>query len=300
MTNGFLIYFAVILSILFLPERFWDYWWGKWRFLPQSKGLFFKEKSAGEKLLQLLPELELNIALGKSVGIKLPEYKFFTELIDALLESNRRLGIGIKVVLLEVRRNLVVDLQFERKFIDQTIEANAQFVVIGATTWLFIFFSSQLADLPLDYSVLFFIVLIQISGLFVFNWLLSQLKRRTFGSYDQVISRLYFFAALSELGLSFSQVLKDSRVLDEENWKNRLFMPCATRLSDLIERWKANGVSPAAGAREIIQELWHLKEVSFARFLKHLELLKFTVLSAFFLPAYFLYLYSIFQFFMEQ
>ncbi len=301
MTNAFMIYFVVILSILFLPERVWEFFWQKLSFRFERRNLFAKEKSAGEELLQAIPELEASLSVGmKMSGLKLPEYKFFTSLIYILLENNRRLGIGLKNVLGELKQNLILDLQFEGKLLDHTLGANAQFLVIALTTWFFIFFSSQLADLPLDSFILLLIILVQLSGIFVFNFLLKLIKKRTFNKFNQAISRLYLFGGLSEIGLSFGQVLEESKVMASENWSHRLFLPCARRLSGLVARWKETGLSPVSGSREIIGELWHLKEVSFVRFLKHLDLLKFVILAGFFLPAYFLYLYSIFQFFMEQ
>ena len=97
-----------------------------------------------------------------------------------------------------------------------------------------------------------------------------------------------------------SQTLSESQVLEGDLMIHKLFLPCASRIMNLVNRWKANGISPKTEVAEIIQELWHIKEVNFERFLKHLDILKFIVLAFFFLPAYFFYLYSIFQFFMEQ
>ena len=71
-------------------------------------------------------------------------------------------------------------------------------------------------------------------------------------------------------------------------------------MKKLISRLKETGLSPRDEAREIIFEIWHLQEENFAKFTRIVQVLKFTTLVFFFLPAYFLYLYSIFKFFMDQ
>lgn len=301
MTISFLIYLVSIVSILYLPERIWDFLWQFFDLKWEKKVIFGKEKKRGQELLGLLPEVEMGLLTGKkSMPMHLPEYKFFTGLIYILLDNNRRLGMALRGVFHELRQNLALDLQFEGKLQDHSLGANAQFLAIALTTWAFILFSSQLAEVPLNHFILLFIFLLQASGIVLFNVLLKWLKRRTFNKFNRAISGLYLFGGLAEIGLSFGEVLRESQVMHSETWNHPPFLPCARRLSDLVARWKDKGASPLSGIREITGELWHLKEVSFVRFLKHLDLLKFAILSGFFLPAYFLYLYSIFQFFMEQ
>ena len=157
-----------------------------------------------------------------------------------------------------------------------------------------------MADIPLSFNQLIIIFLIQILGVTIFNMSLKKLKVYTFNKFSKAIERLYLFVSLVEVGMPVSQTLSESQVLEGDLMIHKLFLPCASRLMNLVNRWKANGISPKTEVAEIIQELWHIKEVNFERFLKHLDILKFIVLAFFFLPAYFFYLYSIFQFFMEQ
>ncbi len=74
----------------------------------------------------------------------------------------------------------------------------------------------------------------------------------------------------------------------------------ALRTKKLIDRMKETGLSPKEEAQEILDGLWHFQGEMFEKFTKKVQLLKFCILAFFFLPAYFLYLVSIFQFFMEQ
>ena len=301
------VYFLVLTSILLLPDGIWDKLWaiGERTFAYLKKleehYAFLPEFSYGEKLLGIMPNIEAKMSMGlKTITFELPQYKFYTGLLFNLLEIHRRLGVSLKSILPELRGNLIKDVQFEKKLRENIFGGNIQFLVITITTWCFIFLSSKLAELPLKTSNLVLILFMQLSGVFVFNSALKQLKSRTFAKFNQAIERLYLFTSLAEVGLPVSQTLLESKVLEGHLVEHKLFSPCASRLTTLVNRWKENGISPKIEASEVTLELWHLKEMGFGRFLKHLELLKFTILAFFFLPAYFLYLYSIFQFFMEQ
>jgi hypothetical protein len=300
MMTKIFIYFALVSSILFLPESIWEKFWSlSERFLSFIRS--FKKKDPGENLLEFFPGLEAKLAMGmKTTTFQIPQYKFYTGLLLELLGFHQKRGISLKQILPELRGNLTKDLQFEKKLKGSILGGNLQFLVIFMTTWGFIFLSSLMADLPLKISSLFIIFTFQTTGLLVFNLFLKRIKNKIFLKFDQAIERLYLFVSLVEVGLPVGQVLAESKVLEGDLVKHQAFSPCASRLMTLVNRWKENGISPKTEAAEIIRDLWHLKESSFERFLKHLDLLKFTVLAFFFLPAYFFHLYSIFQFFMEQ
>lgn len=306
MTNIFL-YFSFFLTILILPERIWEKIWTRSnQFYLQLKtnyqtSKFNRSKFSGDKLLEFMPKLEAQLGMGiKTSSIEIPQYKFYTGFLHQLLFIHQKRGISLKAIVPELRGNLIKDLQFERKLKSNVLGGNFQFLGITVTTWGFILFSSSMAEIPLNPIHLFVICSLQILGVIVFNAFLTRIKKYLFNKFDQAIERLYLFVSLIEIGMPVGQILAESKVLEGDLMHNKVFSPCASRLVSLVKRWSENGLSPKIEATEIIKELWHLKEVCFERFLKHLDQLKFTVLAFFFLPAYFFYLYSIFQFFMEQ
>jgi hypothetical protein len=267
----------------------------------EGKNPFKKEQIQGEKLLIMFPEIEAKLALGvKTTSMELPQYKFYTTLLFDLLQVHRKLGISLKQILPELRQNLIKDLQFESKIKSLMLGGNLQFLVITVTTWAFILLSSTLAELPLNYTNLSIILMIQITAIVIFNGALSQMKKLIFLKFNQSIEGLYMFVSLVEIGLPVGQVLLESKVLEGDLVRHKKFSQIATRLETLINRWKENGISPKIEAGEVIKELWHIKEVAFDKFLKQVDILKFLVLAFFFLPAYFFYLYSIFRFFIES
>ena len=307
MMTKILLYFIGLALILFLPDRIWEKLREKglcfFEYLKaqEKRNPFKKEQIAGEELLILFPEIEAKLALGiKTTSIELPRYKFYTTLLFELLQVHRKLGISLKQILPELRQNLIKDLHFEKKMMSSILGGNLQFLVITITTWGFIFLSSALAELPLDYLILLIILGIQIFAILFFNGVLSQMKKRIFVKFNQSIESLYLFVSLVEIGIPIGQVLAESKVLDSDLGKHKKFSQVNNRLETLINRWKDNGISPKMESAEIIKEVWHLKEENFEAFIKQVDTLKFIVLAGFFLPAYFFYLYSIFKFFMAS
>ncbi len=306
MMTKILIYSLSLTALVFLPDRIWEKLWRKgvsiYDHLKKCEGHnpFRREQIEGEKLLVMFPDIEAKLSLGiKTTTMELPRYKFYTTLLFDLLQVHRKLGISLKLILPELRQNLIKDLQFESKMSGSVIGGNLQFLVISLTTWGFIFLSSALAELPLDFIILFVILCMQIVAIFVFNGILSLLKKQIFMKFNQAIEGLYMFVSLVEIGLPVSQVLSESKVMEGDLVRHKKFTQVKNRLETLINRWKDNGISPKVESAEIIKEVWHLKEVNFEVFLKQADILKFMVLAFFFLPAYFIYLYSIFKFFLE-
>lgn len=307
MITKILIYSLSLTTLLFLPDRIWEKLWQKglsfYKYLRtfEEKNPFKREQTQGEKLLVMFPDIEAKISLGiKTTSLELPRYKFYTGLLFDLLLVHQKQGISLKQILPELRQNLIKDLQFESKMTGSVLGGNLQFFVITLTTWGFIFFSSALAELPLDLFTLLLIFTMQVTALFVFNGILSLMKKRIFEKFNQSIESLYLFVGLVEIGLPVGQVLAESKILSCGPGKHKKFSQVSSRLEALIKRWKDNGISPRIESGEIIKEVWHLKQVSFDAFLKQVDMLKFVVLAFFFLPAYFFYLYSIFKFFLES
>ena len=300
-------YIILVLTVVMLPEKAWNWALGRggrllsWVNEGQKKWPFIGVKKRGQDLLIAFADCESKVSLGIKILPKvLPQYKFYTNLLEVLFENYRRLGIGIKKILPEVRAGLIKDLQFEKKIFDETISGLLQFMIIAVTTWSFVFLSSRLAQIPISWSIIFLMVVLQIGGVFVFFYLLNLIKKRIFLKFTRAIEELYLFSSLLDIGLPLNEILSRSGILYGSLAKYKSFEVISKRMNQLVSRLKESGLSPKQESQEIIREIWHLQEESFVKFTKIVQVLKFSILVFFFLPAYFLYLYSIFKFFMEQ
>lgn len=300
-------YGLLFFTLAKIPDKTWDI---LLRIGPLSLAFIETKKSRwpligeadrGKKLLVTMSECEAKISLGiKILPSHIPKYKFYTSLLEQLFLAHRTLGIGIKKCFPEIRSALIRDLQFEKKLLDELISGFLQILVIGATTWSFVFLSSHIADIPLSKKTLYAMLALQMGGIFLFLAMVKKLKKKTFFKFSKAIEELYLFRSLIEIGLPLNDILKRSQILTGSFMSFKLFMKLSERLKKLVERLKETGMSPRDETQEIILEIWHLQEEKFHQFTKIVQILKFSILVFFFLPAYFLYLYSIFQFFMEQ
>lgn len=301
------LYLSVLFTLFWVPDKFWDkvllsYQNVVKNFVILKKRLpLLGEIYRGEELLLSLTEYEARIALGiKILSADIPKFKFYTELLEQLFLNHRKLGIGIKKFLPELRLALINDLQFEKKILEETASSFLQFLVIATTTWSFVFLSKILVHIPLYFHTVFGMIILQMGGTFLFFKLLHFFKKRKFASFSSAIEEMYLFTTLMDIGLPLNEVLLRSAILQGSLIKDKRFNNLGARIKKLINRMKETGLSPKEESNEIIKELWHLQNVYFIKFTKLVQVLKFCILTFFFLPAYFLYLSSIFQFFMEQ
>ncbi len=300
-------YGLLLVSLSKLPETFWDVilatkdgtleFWTKEKKKRSLRGGIHQ----GEALLLTLQEAESKITLGiKILPNTLTKYKFYTDLLEQLFESHRKMGIAIKKFIPEIRRAVTNDLKFERKIFDECLGGVLQFIVIAATTWSFVFLANALINIPTQKSIFLLMFGMQIAGILVFFQTLNWLKKKMFFPFAHALKELYLFNTLMEVGVPLNEVLTRSQILEGGLVKEAQFSNEATRMKKLIERLKETGLSPREEALELIGQVWHLQEENFQKFTKKVQVLKFGILAFFFLPAYFLFMVSIFKFFMEQ
>lgn len=300
-------YALLLFTIAKLPDKMWDYLLELSLILPKKlkshrKNLpLIAEIDRGQELLANFSKCEAQISLGaKILPDFLPKYKFYTELLEQLFFFNRNLGIKIKKFFPEIRKGLINDLQFEKKVLDEVMAAILQFLVIALTTWSFVFLSSLIAQISLSKSISLLMILLQIMGIVIFFFILKKIKKNMFVKFNKSIEELYLFNSFLEIGLPINEIISRSKICDGSIVSFKIFENLSDRVKKLIIRLKETGLSPRDEVQEIIGEIWHLQGEYFKKFTKIVQILKFSILIFFFLPAYFLYLYSIFKFFMEQ
>lgn len=300
-------YGLLVFTLIKLPEKYWDLLLTRCSYvltlfsIIKKKLPFYGEICLGEDLLLGLQECEAKVIFGLKILPKhLAKYKFYTDLLEQLFDSHRKMGIGVKKFIPEIRFALIGDIKFERKILSECIGAFLQFLIITLTTWSFVILSSSLVNIPLNLTIVFFMMLLQVAGLFLFFYLLKYLKTKKFNKFNHAFKEIYLFSTFLDVGIPLNDVLERSEILTGSFMIHKAFNHLSTRTRKLIDRLKATGLSPKDEVHEIIQGLWYLQEETFIKFTKIIQVIKFGILAFFFLPAYFLYLYSIFQFFMEQ
>lgn len=260
-----------------------------------------KREDAALVILNNFSSLEQSVKYGKfDLRIELPKYKFFTDLILELLQLHKKLGINLSLYLPKIRLELQRDHRFEKKLHELMLNCIWQFLIIISVTWGFISFSSMMIAVFPSGKVISSILFLQMLGAIVFFYMKVFLYKKTFAELEQIIEKFYKFLSLVDVGIPISKILEYSQINALGKVKQKDLRSYAQRVHSLLTYWQQNGHSPKNEMTEILEDVWALKESLFEAFLKKLEVLKFIVLALFYLPAYFLYLFSIFQFFMEQ
>ena len=216
----FFSYSLLLFGLFKLPERFWDFFLhGHLRIITvlreKKQALpFLGEIYRGEDLMVAFLDCEAKISLGlKILPNYLPRYKFYTDLLEHLFEAHRKMGIGIKKFIPEIRGALVRDLQFEKKVLSEFFGGLLQFLVVSTTTWSFVFLSSSLVEIPLDKKIIVLMALLQIIGVATFYFGLRLIKQKFFTKFSRSIEELYLFTSLLEVGLPLNEILERSGIM---------------------------------------------------------------------------------------
>lgn len=303
----FIFYGILILFWCFLPDKFWSNLVNLLdRISDFVKNLrtrlpWLKLISNGQDLLLALSECESRLQMGvKILPQMLPQFKFYTSLILQLFEANRLKGVGIKKFIPEFRKAILKDIAFEKKVISEINGGILQCLLITFTTWGFVFLTKSMIEIKLDFGITVIMLLLEIFGIITFLKLTAFIKKKCFEIYGTLLSDLYLFNSLFEVGISVNDLIAQSKLIKGEIVLDSKFKMIQTRFEKLISRLKETGISPKEEVYEILNDVWSAQEEEFIRFNKTLTAIKFLILAFFYLPSYFLFLYSLFKIFMEQ
>ena len=280
----------VIMGVGFLPDRLWLLFYQRWEILGQRFVL-----NKGQVLLFYLQELESGFS---ESTITLPRYKFYTDLILKLLDYGRRFGAPIKKLLREIRSGLARDERFDRKLGREFWGGIIQLCLITFITWLFIYMSVLLVKAPLNYLFLFLIILLQLSGFIFYISFFKWWRHKLFAPLSHYFGSLYILRSLSEVGVAMRSCLAEAAIDQLLQRDVKLLKYVNKHLRQVVNDWQKKGSPIRQELAELVEELWFLQEQQFVAFNKRLVALKFSILICFFLSAYFLYLFSLFDLFM--
>jgi hypothetical protein len=266
-------------------------------FIPKSEFQYL----LGKTLLFKLSVLEANIYrgnLGDSWDI--PNYKYYSEIIYKLLNNSKKYGINLKKIINELKQKLILDIKLEEKICNEMISGFMQFFFVVLVTWFFIFVSKKMIEIPLSTSLAIIIIFLQLSGLISFYLSTKYLESYYFKSFNNVIKELIIFKSFLEISFPVNQALIVSNISNGEFSNDKSFENLYQFFTESITRLKMSGISPHNDLEIILNTIFDLQEEKMIKFQKQIAVFKFMHLALFFLMAYFIYLYAIFKFFIEQ
>ena len=226
----------------------------------------------------------------EAVG-KLPQYKFYTEVIEILLNLARKMGGNYQEALLFLREGLQIDRQFEKKIKEAVWGTWIQMGMMMSLTWLFIIGALLLVDIKPSTLHLSFIFIWQIIGLGCLPFILKILRAKYFGDIGKIWKMLFILRALSRVPLSRTEVFTYAGVQELTNIRQKTLLHIVEKLKETCQKALKVGGSYEEEVKYLMEELRFQEKWHFELFEKRLVVIKLALLSVFFLPSYLAFIF---------
>ncbi len=216
----------------------------------------------------------------------LPVYKFYSEVIEVLLNLARRMGGNYQEALLFLREGLQNDRQFEKKVKSAVLGTWLQMGLMMGLTWLFIMSAVTLVGMQVDGWKLFLIFFWQLIGLSILPLCLRWLRKKYFGDIGKIWKMLFVLKSLMKVPLSRTEVLTLAGVGELNHVKQNSLLSIVSKLKETCQKTLKMGTSYEDDVRYLMDELRFQEKWHFELFEKRITALKLAILSLFFLPSY--------------
>ena len=226
----------------------------------------------------------------KDLG-QLPAYKFYTEVVEVLLNLARRMGGNYQDSLLFLREGLQVDRQFEKKIKEATLGMWLQMGLMMVLTWTFIFGALSLVDIKISLSKLVLIFLWQATGLICMPFIMSFLRKKYFGDIGKLWKMLFVLKSLVKVPLSRTEILTIAGIQELARIKQKSLLTIVYKLKETCHQTLKLGTSYEEDVKYLMEELRFQEKWHFELFEKRLLVLKLVLLSIFFLPSYLAFIF---------
>jgi len=222
---------------------------------------------------------------------QLPVYKFYTEVVEVLLDMARKMGGSYQESLLFLREGLQIDRQFEKKIFEATLGIWLQMLLMLSLTWIFIFSALKLVDVAVGPFQLILIFLWQALGLGMLPLVLSHLRKKYFSDIGKLWRMLFILQSLLKVPLARSEVLTMAGVGDLKKINQKSLNALVQKLMETCQKTLKQGISYEEDVNYLMEELRFQEKWHFELFEKRLTVIKLTLLSVFFLPSYLAFIF---------
>lgn len=222
---------------------------------------------------------------------QLPVYKFYTEVVEVLLQLARRMGGNYQDSFLFLREGLQSDRQFEKKIKEAILGIWLQMGLMLALTWTFIFSALNLVEVGVETINLFLIFLWQATGLSALPLLLRHFRKKFFGDIGRIWKMLFILRSLAKVPLPRSEILTFSGIQELKEIKQKSLGQIVQKLKEACQKSLKIGASYEEDVKYLMEELRFQEKWHFELFEKRLTVIKLVLLSVFFLPSYLAFIF---------
>lgn len=221
----------------------------------------------------------------------LPAYKFYSEVVEVILNLARKMGGSYQESLLFLREGLVSDRQFEKRLREAYLGTWLQMGLMVTLTWTFILGSLFITELSLPMTKLIFIAGWQALGLLSLPAILSFYRKSFFGDIGKLWKMFYVLNSLGKVPLARSETLTLAGIKDLSEIKQKSLSHIVEKLRSTCERILKVGGSYDAEIKSLMEELRFQEKWHFELFEKRLTVIKLGILSLFLLPSYLMFIF---------
>ncbi len=217
--------------------------------------------------------------------ITLPEYKWFSKIVEVLLTLQKNFGMPIQSCLKHIRSTLVEDVKLERKRFGEVLSSSCQFLIISIMT--IVFYSTFVVLIAkVSLGVLLQILCVQLIGGSLFFLVENKVHKKYFYTIDRVLCSMMKLSVLSNANLPNQKILAlslDELPKDVLNTEEGLFRD---NFLEAVDKWKNQGSEIGDELRFQMSELNDYRSYQREKFLRFVGALKFSFLGLFFLSSY--------------
>ncbi len=282
---SYVFYFVIILSLVLWVEA-------PFLLVPN---LLITRKDKGDELEHWLKQFNWGGRIDSSISTKLPEYKFYSGVINILLELSRKMGGTYQESLIFLRESLQGDKQFEKKMKETVRGVYLQMGMMVILTWGFIFAALKIVDLEIEIKKLLMIFFWQTSGIGALPFLLQYFRKRYFSDIGQLWKILLSLKSLSKVPLSRTEVLTYAGVQELKSIKQTSLEIIVSKLKETCHKTLKYGTSYDEDLRYLMEELRFVEKWHYELFEKRLMVIKLVLLSVFFLPSYLVFIFFLLE-----
>ena len=270
-----------------------------WAIRSNTSFKFFQLQRNTDRAKKILGQLITLIArhrqhqiTGGPGNIVIPQYKFYTTILQVILRYSMQMGAPITDHLKSLRQCLIQDWEFEEKLAGHLFATIGQIISLTLVTWGFGFFCQWILQLWPRHEDLWVVGGLQISGILIFFLLYQKRKAHLFLPYENCYHTIITATILSPLGISLHTVIAQCSL--EKLPKQGRLGSFRKQLEELFRQCHHQGHSIKDFLLELRGELDFYLEEDFKKFLQFTTRIKFFVLALFYLPAYLVFVFSLF------
>lgn len=253
--------------------------------------LLIKRKDPAAELEAWLKKFHWGNRQGLSQPGTLPSYKFYTEVVEVILNLARKLGGSYQDSLLYLREGLISDRQFEKRLRDAELGAWLQMGLMVTLTWSFILGALFITELSLPLPKLLLIAAWQSLGLISLPSLLKYFRKKYFADIGKLWKMLYVLNSLGKVPMARSESLRLAGVKELSGIEQKSLLHIVEKLRSTCERVLKIGGSYEAEVKGLMEELRFQEKWHFELFEKRLTVIKLGILSVFLLPSYLVFVF---------